>query len=138
MWNVLNKQLFISARMNAFRPRNLFCLLCNPHCNMPSIAISHGMVSSAMACEQAPMQVGYRAKRKIARYGGLSKLDFCLRPIPHLGACSQASSDRACYAAFTTRKSHEKSFLKKYHHNNNLFINKRKSFYNIECPANSY
>ena len=48
--------------------------------------------------------MGYRAKRKIARYGGekerkgapslpshpLSELDFCLRPIPHLGACSQA------------------------------------------------
>ena len=61
--------------------------------------------SSSVACEQAP-KWGIRRKEKIARYGGekerkkgrlppslsrpLSELDFCLRPIPHLGACSQA------------------------------------------------
>ena len=37
-------------------------------------------------------QVGYRARRKIAWYGSpLSELNFCLHPIPNLGACSQAN-----------------------------------------------
>ena len=43
--------------------------------------------------------MGYRAKRKVGEPGKqsavwgrlFSELDFCLRPIHHLGACTQAS-----------------------------------------------
>ena len=50
-----------------------------------------------LACEQAP-KWGIGRKKKIGEPGELSavwgrplsKLDFCIRPIPHLGACSQA------------------------------------------------
>ena len=38
--------------------------------------------------------MGYRAKRKMGEPGERSAVwerDFCLRPIPHLGACSKAT-----------------------------------------------
>ena len=46
-----------------------------------------------LACEQAPKWgIGRKEKQ---RGMGASELDFCLRPVPHLGAFSQARKGRA-------------------------------------------